>query len=76
MCPNPWDSRTGSDGQNGGQETQRTGSKSKKSDQSDKFYFSQASYIHIEAGYGEWDDAELLSFWETAPVPKSSILAR
>jgi hypothetical protein len=49
-------------------ETQRTDSKSKKkkkkkkkpSDQTDKFYFSQAGFMPTEAGYGEGDDAESL----------------
>ena len=45
-------------------------------DQADKFYFSQAGFIPIEAGYGEGDEAELLCFWGNAPVPKSRILAR
>ena len=42
-------------GENGGQETSRTDSKSKNSDQSKNFYFSQAAFIPIEAGYGEGD---------------------
>ena len=60
----------------GEQETQRTERESKNSDQADKFYFSQAGFIPIEAGYGEGDDAESLCFWGNAPVPKSRILAR
>lgn len=43
-CPVPWDSRTRYEEppveRMGGQETQRTDSKSKNSDQADKFYFS------------------------------------
>jgi hypothetical protein len=44
--------------------------------QVDQFYFSQAVFIPIEAGYGEGDEAELLCFWSNAPVTKSRILAR
>jgi hypothetical protein len=50
--------------------------KKKKPDQADKFYFSQAGFIPIEAGHGEGDDAELFCFWGNTPVPKSRILAR
>jgi hypothetical protein len=45
-------------------------------DQADNFYFSQASFIPMKAGYGERDDTESLSFWGNAPAPKSRILAR
>jgi hypothetical protein len=37
----------------GARETQRTDSKSKNPDQADRFSFSQAGFIPIEAGYGE-----------------------
>jgi hypothetical protein len=45
-------------------------------DQADKFYFSQAGFIPIEAAYGEGDGTELLCFWGSAPVSKSMILSR
>jgi hypothetical protein len=77
-CPDPRDSRIGSKEP----PVERMGVKKHKeqtaslTDQADKFYFSQAGFIPIEAGYGERDDAESLCFWGNTPVPKSRILAR
>jgi hypothetical protein len=78
QCPGLRDSRTGAE------ELPVERSRGKKhkewtaslTDQADKFYFSQAGFIPIEAGYGEGDDTDLLCFWGNAPVPKSRILAR
>jgi hypothetical protein len=56
-CPDPWDSRTGTEElpveRMGDKKHKEWTARQRKSDQADKFYFSQADFISTEAGYGE-----------------------